>query len=186
MKNTIFTIVVVFVLTNLTYSQKLKNEFYGLYGYGTAQEISGVFNAITILPYISDDFSVKGTAGPIAAGYKHTFGDHFSLGIQYSYSSFELEFTTLNTKFAVSNKFTALMLQTSYYYNPNSFVQLYSGISAGPSYYEQKDSTGTYNRTIGAFQVNLIGARFGSYVGAFVELGFGYNGIITGGVSVKF
>ena len=71
-------------------------------------------------------------------------------------------------------------------YNPRNIVQLYSGLSAGVSVFTQSDSSQSDSKTIFAFQVNVIGLRVGHKFGGFFELGFGYDGIINAGLSVKF
>ncbi len=78
------------------------------------------------------------------------------------------------------------MANSNVCYNPSNIVQLYSGLSAGISVFTQSDSSQSGSKTIFAFQVNAIGLRVGHKFGGFFELGFGFDGIINAGLSVKF
>lgn len=81
------------------------------------------------------------------------------------------------------------MARTDYRYI-NRFLQLYSGVAAGVSAGKSSPKSGTggdsFSSTDFAFQVNALGLRVGHNFGAFAELGFGYNGIVSLGVSAKF
>ena len=189
MKKIYLALLLFFLLSNLSYSQQKKNEIYGSYGLASVQEISSILNDIIILPFVGGDFTIKSRVGPFIAGYKRNLSDHFTVGISGSYTSFDKEYTILNSndlKFTVENTFITALADANFTYNPGNIVQLYSGLSAGVSSFQQKDSIETDNSTITAFQVNAIGIRAGKNIAAFLELGFGYKGIINGGLSIKF
>lgn len=182
-KNIVLTLL---VFSSIIFSQVPKNEIYSSYGMGSVQELSIILNDIIILPFVRGDFTVESPVGPIAAGYRRNLSDHFALGIEGSYTQFNQEYTILGSKFKVDNTFTTVMLNSRYCYNPSNPVQFYSGISIGGSNFNQKDSVQSANSTIFAFHVNAIGVRFGRTFAGYLELGMGYNGIVNGGVSVKF
>jgi hypothetical protein len=174
------------LLWSFTFSQVPKNEVYASYGTGSVQQLSIVFSNIIILPFIGADFTIESPIGPITAGYKRNLSEHFSIGIEGSYTQFNQEYTILQSKYKVDNTFTTVMVSSKYCYNPKNSVQFYSGLSLGGSNFNQKDSVQSANSTLFAFQLNAIGVRFGTRFAGFIELGMGYSGILNAGVSVKF
>jgi hypothetical protein len=70
------------------------------------------------------------------------------------------------------------------------FFQVYQGLGAGVSFFDEHDtypdkttSSLTGIRYVG--QVTLGGLRFGRALGAYVEIGYGYKGIVNGGLSYQ-
>ena len=55
--------------------------------------------------------------------------------------------------------------------------------SNGPSAFSEEETSSS--EVFFAFQVNLVGIRLGAAVGFFLEFGFGYNGVINGGLSFR-
>ncbi len=74
-------------------------------------------------------------------------------------------------------------------FSKNSF-QAYEGVAAGVSYYNERDSYADKTTSLLSGykfngQLTLAGIRFGRALGGFVELGFGYKGLINGGISYQ-
>jgi hypothetical protein len=183
----LFAIILVYPLSSqTTLKSGPKNEIYFSYGAASAQQIATIFDGAIILPFIATDFSVDSPIGPIIAGYRRNFSDQFSMGLMGSYTAFNQEYTVLGEQFRVQNTFITTMLDGTILYNPKSTFQLYSGLSLGSSIYTQKDTSQTASKTIFAFHLNAIGLRVGKTIGAFVEIGYGFNGLVNGGFSVKF
>lgn len=181
-----FTLITCFITGSL-YSQQAKNEIYGAYGLASVQEIASILADVIIYPFVPEDFTIVSPVGPVIAGYRRNLSEHFSIGMQGSYTAFNKEYTVLSSaKLKIVSTFITAMLNTNYCYNPRNVVQFYSGLSAGLSVFTQTDSLRSDNKTVFAFHVNAIGIRVGKTFGGLLELGFGFNGIINGGLSVKF
>ena len=77
-----------------------------------------------------------------------------------------------------------------------SWLHVYVGVSAGvfhqkgtETYKEintlnPKSEVKQYNSNLPAFQVTAAGLRLGRVIGGYLELGFGYKGLINGGLSI--
>jgi hypothetical protein len=64
---------------------------------------------------------------------------------------------------------------------------MYSGLGFGISHAsESGEDTESVNETCFAFQINAVGLRVGEQVAGFMELGFGFDGIIGCGITVRF
>jgi len=69
-------------------------------------------------------------------------------------------------------------------------VQVYQGLSAGLSQYFENDvypdnTTSSVSGVKFNGQVTLAGLRYGKALGGFVEVGFGYKGLVSGGLSYQ-
>ncbi len=91
----------------------------------------------------------------------------------------------------VKDLFATIGLGTEYHYIHGSWFQMYSGLAiayshqfsnySGSSSDIEESSAGMFN-----FQVNALGFRVGKKFAAFSELGFGYKGLLTFGLSFQF
>jgi hypothetical protein len=83
-----------------------------------------------------------------------------------------------------------LMPRVDFYYVNKGLFSMYSGLQLGASLIFWQDRTGKSTSTDGgisaAFHVNAFGIRIGKEIGAFMEWGFGFRGIVNVGVSGKF
>jgi hypothetical protein len=203
MKNVVSKVLILLVIvlsSNAQVKEKkmlLKNEFYAAYGGGSIQEIGSAFEDIfmQILTFTEGDSKLIGPTGPIIIGYKRVFWDHLGLGILASYTSINSEYRKHSDNtliYSLKNKFITVMGRMDVYYVTNEWVQMYSGGSFGAvnckgtlnvtSSPPEQDN----NETTPAYQINVFSLRVGKNFGGFLELGFGYNGIINGGISYKF
>lgn len=69
-----------------------------------------------------------------------------------------------------------------------SAFKLYSSLAAGVSLYnsENPQSGESANKTTFAFQVSPVGVRLGNAFAVYAEVGFGFRGMLHGGLSYKF
>lgn len=186
----IFLVTLLMSCFTLVRAQKI--EVYGAYGLGSAQEI---------VDGLSDIATSLGTAGLVGSNTDHRYGPimlgvnyyltpRLSAGVLYSNTSSRSVISGENTADSYyKNAYNVFMARTDYRY-VNKIVQLYSGISVGASFAKTKpdnvSNTKTASTTDIAYQINALGIRAGKKIGAFAELGFGYNGILNLGVSAKF
>lgn len=176
-----------FLISGSLYSQQPKNEIYGAYGFASVQEIANMIGDALILAFSAEDYTTGSTLGPIILGYRRNLSEPLSIGLKGSYTHFDKEYTVSSTKFRIKNTFTTVMANGNVCYNPRNIVQLYSGLNAGFSVVTQSDdSSKSASKTTFAFQVNALGIRIGNKIGGFAEFGFGFDGVINAGLSVKF
>lgn len=139
-------------------------------------------------------------AGLIEFRYKYFVSEKVSFGLRAGYVKYDHKdsFTLSDgTKFTTNwnDQYITTMLDFNFYYLNNENVSLYSGVGAGASFVSSEvtsvtdpkyNSNATDNTTLLAFQLNAFGVRFGKSFGGFAELGFGYSGILNGGLYLKF
>jgi hypothetical protein len=125
------------------------------------------------------------TSGPIRLGIRSHENKHFILGAEFNYSNIEV-INKNGSSDVIRVNFVnyTLMASTQYKYIENPKFILYSGLDFGISYATAKnqDTEVKANDLAAAYQANFMGFRYGSQLGFFGELGFGYNGFLSGGI----
>jgi hypothetical protein len=83
-----------------------------------------------------------------------------------------------------------LMPRVDFCYINKGIFSMYSGVQAGASYIFWQDRNGNSTSTDAgfsfAYHVNALGIRVGKEIGAYMEWGFGFRGIVNFGVSGRF
>ena len=90
----------------------------------------------------------------------------------------------------IDRQFITASFELQYRYVNNGFFQMYSGIGVGliagkerfTSEIEGVNSD-SRNMSLPGYQLNLAGVRFGKRLGVYLELGYGYKGIMNIGIS---
>lgn len=165
-------------------------EIYGSYGLGSAQELvdglSDFGTSLVTAGQINRDTKLK--YGPAIIGLNYYATHRLSVGALYSRTSSRSDIKIdNNTQQYSKNSYNVVMARSDYRWI-NHTIQLYSGIAAGAAFSKAEPNENSYKtekETYFAYQVNAIGIRAGRKLGAFAELGFGYNGILNLGVSLK-
>ena len=131
--------------------------------------------------------------------YGYAIKDQWMLGASLAYQ-------TVNRKLLVDTKESgesssavySFGIETNYRYISNPNFQMYSGLGAGYAFgntsFTIDDSTLAFkdeNNTTNSidyftFQITALGFRVGKKLAVFAELGFGYKGILNGGISYQF
>lgn len=172
------------------FESKGNTEIYVGYGLLTAPDlITGFSNLFTgaLLPGMVEKIDSKGF-GSAFGGIDYYLGNRFTLGIQYAYASFERRYEMDDESIAtLKNQYHTLMLRGKGVWVAKPVFQLYSALAAGPSFARAKNNKGeTKSNTEFAFQVSPIGIRVGNHIAFFLEGGFGYQGMLSGGLSARF
>jgi len=91
---------------------------------------------------------------------------------------------------------TTIAMELYYIYSFRKYFEVYTLLGIGPAFintqttaYAAPNATGVITTAAEnnlKAQYSPIGVRFGGKLGGFVELGIGYKGVISGGVSYKF
>ncbi|MDH7462734.1 outer membrane beta-barrel protein [Chitinophagaceae bacterium 26-R-25] len=179
---------------NLTAPAQSKHEVSLGFGFGTTNEANDAasttmtefFTALFLLDSYSED--VKYSAA-WHVGYKTflTKKQKLAVGATFAYQSVKGNYSYSGEKAGdVRRNFYTIAAEADYRYIKKEKFHLYSGFGLGYTFgnetltpisgSEQKTTTGNFD-----FQIIGIGARYGSNVGGFMELGFGYKGIICAG-----
>jgi hypothetical protein len=203
-KKYLFTIfVAVFVAGADLYAQEefARHELYGGYGFVSLLDFTEVFWSGLIAGF-SGGSSITGKSyGPIIAGYNYYPKSWVSVGPCVSYDQFLMRsHYSDNSSFTQQYHNISLLFRFDFHYANFKYVQLYSGLSVGGTavifglasrgngiaFFNNYRTSSTSVGFLPAFQINLFGIRMGTVFGFFIELGFGYNGIINAGFSGKF
>lgn len=142
--------------------------------------------------YLRDNYGGSGIA---ALTYRRVSkSEMFFWGIGAAYNTTKGEIYFLgNHEGELKRSFITIAFEGHYRYQNLKKVQLYSGIGFGyslgsetltpPAETGNPAISGNINRI--AYQINAIGIRIGNNIGGFLELGYGYKGIVNVGFSVQ-
>jgi hypothetical protein len=197
MKKIIFILFFLSLFSSLLYAQKLKNEISAGYGIHSLQEgFHGFGRALQWAFFFNPgDVKLNYSTGPAIISYSQAVNKDISAGFSFSYTKVSSQISYLwthNDTTRFTTQFYTIMGRMQYTYTiPDNFVQVYSGLAWGASFFNtvniyQDKTSDTEDGSYFAFHLNILGIRVGQNFGGFMELGLGYNGLINGGVSVKF
>lgn len=83
-----------------------------------------------------------------------------------------------------------VMPKVTFYYINKGILSMYSGVEIGAAMILWKDRQGNTtlydNGFSAAFHVNAFGIRVGKQLGAYMEWGYGFRGVVNIGISGKF
>lgn len=187
-------LVIVFALLSIvTYGQqdnKGKTEVYAGYGVVTAQDIiSGLSNMLAgaLLPGMVKRIDVKG-GGAYFGGIDYYAGNRVAIGLQINYASFDQQYSlSSNDTSSIKAKYFTPLVHAKFIWIGKEFFQVYSAVSGGATFITAKnDEKEKDNKAAGAFQISPVGIRAGNNLAVFVEAGFGFQGLLSGGVSFRF
>lgn len=138
--------------------------------------------------YGIEDIDARNT-GFFEAGYRYQISRRFKVGADISFMNAQLTIHTNDPANKISKTSTQYLLflpggQFSYVKRPR--LDFYASASAGIIAVWSKDEDQLRNNVGAAFQVNPVGLRVGGRMAGFIEAGFGYKGILTGGISYRF
>lgn len=144
-----------------------------------------------------DSEDISGTAH-FGVGYRYHFRKNFSAGLDLSYQKVTNHFTYASNDSGNPEKkgedainMILIMPAAAFKYIHRPKFQLYGNVAAGLAIGSSEETVADgapsiEDSTTGfAFQINPIGVRVGRKIAGFAELGFGYRGIITVGLSVN-
>ena len=111
-----------------------------------------------------------------------------SVGINFTYQKFNRELYLLNERTSTSaiNYYT-VMGRVDFTYVRTRLFRMYSGAALGFSHAtESGEDVEDSGETYFAFQVNAVGLRVGKQFAGYLELGFGFNGVMALGLMHQF
>lgn len=184
----LLVLMTVFLSMSLVYAQKstisvsygigsTDNMVYTL-GMGTASGFGNAFGADTQL---KQDYGVA----PIALSYHRSLAsnERFSYGGSAIFETVGLSDKNSDDKYGY-NAITFAPEAKFKYLNPGNQFNVYGLLGAGVTFLNTNDKSDNEKESFTHFnfQVTPIGIEYGSNVKGFLELGFGYKGLISGGV----
>jgi hypothetical protein len=193
MKKLISGLVLLCIFYSVTFAQNKKHEIvagYGMASHQTFKEIT-VNLAVTLATVGYVNTVYQNGSGTFYLGYRYHLTKGIHLGIDAAYQKINEDVKNQEELIGKLKReyFTLSAISNFSYINKPAF-QMYSTLSLGyiqgNGYYtpiegeKDSESTGLFG-----FQVNALGFRFGQNIGGFVEIGYGYKGILNFGLSVK-
>jgi hypothetical protein len=179
---------------NLASLAQSKHEVSLGLGFGTMNEANGTtsdaFSAFFSALLLTDAYSEDVTYSPAwHVGYKTfiTKKQKLAIGGTFAYQSAKGTYSYGGEKAGdIHRNFYTIAAEADYRYIKKEKFHLYSGLGFGYTFGNETItpiSGSTQKNSLGNFDLQVIGigARYGSNVGGFMELGFGYKGIICAG-----
>lgn len=187
----VVALVLVGTVVNVNAQEAKKHELRAFYGTSFASKrAEGIAQSLAAGLLGSAQKSETSTFGMVGVGYRYHIGK-FGLGMDLGFSTAKEEWYEKqnDTKpFETYNMKRIFVLPTaSFSYYSNHIIDVYCSASAGLFMQNKKsDLKGAKatNTNDFSWQVNPVGLKV-SYegLGAFIELGYGHKGIISGGLS---
>ncbi|MGI6049105.1 MAG: hypothetical protein ACOYEG_14045, partial [Petrimonas sp.] len=189
----ILVITAIFLSSNLMIAQ---NQTLSL-GYGVVSTDQTIFTMSRIFTSIvykvfeeSYNFKSSSYTGPLTLSYHHTLerNERFSFGGSLAYENAEFINTENGNDAFGYNAFTVAPEGKFKYLNPKNKFNMYAVLGLGITFFSYNNYE--RNETDVLRHINLqftpLGFEYGGNVKGFLELGFGYKGIISGGIAFKF
>ncbi|MCU0447471.1 MAG: hypothetical protein MUE85_21445 [Microscillaceae bacterium] len=180
-------------------NQALRQERYGSYGIYSTQQIApglGFTSTASFLQMVKEQSNLeKQLFGPLIFGYKIHLGGKISIGLQVSYTYLKTFINrTSSQEYEGRDAYLTLMPEIDYTHFDFRVARIYSGIAGGIAFlgsrYQVEPQADKIRRSMSgfAYQIKLLGARLNitNRIGVYGEVGFGYNGVFTLGVSERF
>ncbi len=193
MKKLISGLVLLSLIHSATFAQNKKHEIvagYGIVSHQTLKEIT-VNLAVTLATVGYVNTIYQNGSGTFYLGYRYHLTKGIHLGIDAAYQRINEEVNNQDEVLGnLKREYFTLSANSNFSYINKPAFQMYSTLSLGyiqgNGYYtpiegeKDSESTGLFG-----FQVNALGFRFGQNIGGFVEIGYGYKGVLNFGLSVK-
>jgi len=175
-----------------------KHEVYGGFGLLNDNQVGAmladVISAVVTLGYLVEPGSYK--AFTPFVGYRYCFTNRFSLGGAFAYDVNSVKVfneADRNNKREVNRHYMTFALEPKFNYVSKPSFQLYGYLGLGVTVVGFADATFDNGSKVKMSRVPFLnvhvtplGVRFGNEFGGFVELGYGYKGILDAGISYRF
>ncbi len=177
-------------------TMKAKNEV--RLGYGILTGVEMVNSLYSIWPAIgikimSDSISDYTCSfyGVADLEYSRLINRWLSVGVSLNVNPVSSVIKTKAGKEISWNYYVISVLpRVDFIYLNKGIFSMYSGIQAGAAlvlWQDRQGSTTSYDSGISAaFHINAFGLRVGKEIGAFMEWGYGFRGVVNFGISGKF
>lgn len=146
-------------------------------GYGYYSEYSFANHGMNSAPYST-------SSGSFTLGYRYYVSNQVTLGLGFGYE----DISTWGSFFTIAPELTVAYIDTRHDYTR---VRLYGSVSAGISVLTDKVIDASHGEADEsgakpwAFQATPLGMRIGRQFAGFIEVGYGYKGLIHGGIELR-
>jgi len=174
--------------------------------YGQQQELSigmgslshPMFKYGNFTPKLSDGADKMHHLNPIFISYNHRLIHNLDVGLAAIYESQKHDKTSIipdmqGLHHIYREYFLTFLAHAHYHWLQKGILDLYSGAGGGICFNQKKDSRNDFRnvknnrfQTGFAYQLTPLGLRIGKRPGGFIELGYGYKGLIAAGFSYRF
>ncbi len=170
-----------------------KNELRGGTGLWSSNELISNLSDLLSTSLSGSTYSVSNekTVGNFSLAYRYGLNRRLSVGgtLAYSLLKSDVNFEGSKTGTSANNYFTAAPeVEYKYLYTKN--FRLYgfagAGLSVNRQKVEENGKTSIDYNPFFNFQVSPLCVQVGNNFGLYVEVGFGYNGIINAGLFARF
>lgn len=166
-----------------------------MYGKWTAPDVVDAIGESVVngtIPSVSlSDFNVTG--GGVYGGSVIFFPDNkLSIGVDFLVNANSSKATYTSAGGPATNtrsydmKYTSIMGRLDYHYINFHHFKLYGSTAVGASWRSASTGSKTDSKTGFAYQITPIGVAVGGMIVGWAELGFGYRGVLSAGVAVRF
>ncbi|MCF2489871.1 hypothetical protein [Dyadobacter sp. CY347] len=124
-----------------------------------------------------------------ALTYKYHLTERFALGASVAYNAAAHETRFLNwSDYDPRPKTVSFAVESNFFYLKRPKVNLYASMAGGFFASSKKAYDGISDETqiLPTLHYSPIGVRVGKGVAGFVELGYGFKGMVNGGLSIRF
>ncbi len=174
-----------------------KNEIFIQYGAPTIIELTSNVNSINV-PEASKEYKATNSkyTGVGAFGYNYYINPYFSVGGYFGISEADMTIIDLHIdKASLKTHVRAYtgMISANWTYFRKGIWEISSGVSAGVCYKDEKynaqfDGVSVpveNDRAVFAYNLSACKARIGGTIGGFLEVGFGFKGLVNAGLSIR-
>lgn len=191
-----FCSIVVFLFSHSLYAQREYDHDITLgYGVVTTNQIFDVSTDVLASVVSLGAYTSSGSQyyGGFSINYKNTLSKHWNAGITFSYDKVTKDVHSLKEKRGDLNRdYYTIAGEVDFRYFKKEIFQMYSLAGLGYTFIRDrympiveekidKGASGFMN-----FHVSLLGIRLGRELAFYTELGIGYKGILSFGVSYQF
>ena len=200
MKNTFLLLPLILVITGDIFAQDRNRENFNrvtlTYGVFTAPRIFNFSSEVLTnqnFDIIDEEFdtNISSSSGAIFFDYHIMLTRKINVGVAAGYEKIVKD-VIINDELIgeVNDKYFSLMGEVEYNYISRDILQVFSGISGGLTFRNENatidDNEETAKTSFVSYHFDIIGIRLGRSFGAFAKLGFGFKGLLNGGISYEF
>jgi hypothetical protein len=182
-----------FLIPNFLNAQDSPHQFSLGYGVVTTDETLDVLEDVITDMFSFGSYTLENTtmSGALVLTYNFAPKKWLHLGGALAYENIKKDVFVSNEKQGSLNRdFVTIAAEAKFSYVNANYFQMYSGLGAGITLNSDKFTpiTGSDNsdtQTHFNFQLNLLGFRFGNALAGYLEIGYGYKGIASFGLSYR-
>jgi hypothetical protein len=159
--------------------------------YSSNRIIDETFSTLTTVFSLGQTYTRSYYFPPVGVGFQYAVRDRWTIGIDGYYEAIRTDYFDDGEKHATEiNRYITIGVCTDFNYISQQRFRMYSGIAVAFTYRTSDfiNRDGVYSKDQNGYingHLNVLGMRFGNRIAGYLELGFGYRGLVNGGISVR-